>query len=92
MNGNYYNKLPFLVSMFIFTRISSNGFFYQQNYIRSVSYAHLKLIINHLRRHDGQWTFLSLNVKESKTVLDFGFEDGDSGLQVLDSGFFVTGS
>ena len=62
--------------MLIFTRITLDGFFYQQNYIRSVSYAHLKLIINHLRRHDGQWTFLSLNVKESKTVLDSGFEDG----------------
>ena len=74
--------------MFIFTRITLNGFFYQQNYIRSVSYAHLNLIINNLRRHDGQWTFLSPNVKESKTVLDSGFEDGNSGFQVQDSGFF----
>ena len=32
----------FLISVFIFTRITLDGFFYQQNYIRSVSYAHLK--------------------------------------------------
>ena len=41
-----------------------------------------------LRRHDGQWTFLSPNVKESKTVLDSGFEDGDSGFQLLVPDFF----
>ena len=59
-------SLPFLISVFIFTRITLDGFFYHQNHIRSVSYAHLNLIINHLRRHDGQWTFL--NIAQCKEI------------------------